>query len=163
MAELRTGHPERARTELAALEALAASPEAEALSVGYSHAGRVLTIASNGLRGEIAAAAGRYDEAIVHLDRAVRLQDGLPYTEPPDWYSPMRHTLGAVLLEAGRPEEAEVVYWQDLHQFPENGYSLLGLSQALAAEGRREEAAAIRERFEKAWADADVTLASSRF
>jgi tetratricopeptide (TPR) repeat protein len=163
LAELRTGHADRARVERAALETLARNPDTRTVLVGYSNGARILTIASSVLSGEIEAAAGRYDAAIVLLDRAVRLQDGLPYTEPPDWYYPTRHDLGAVLLEAGRPEEAETVYWQDLRRYPENGYSLLGLSQALAAEGRTDEAAAVTERFEKAWAGADVELTASRF
>jgi tetratricopeptide (TPR) repeat protein len=163
LADLRTGHAARAERQLAALDALAANPLTGELLVGYSNGASVLTIASNVLAGELAAAARRYDEAILHLDRAVRLQDGLPYTEPPDWYYPVRHNLGAVLLEAGRPREAEVVYWQDLHQFRENGYSLLGLSQSLRAEGRQDEAAEIEARFEKAWAEADRKLDASRF
>jgi tetratricopeptide (TPR) repeat protein len=163
LAELRSGHAERAQAQLAALDAVASNPRTAEQLVGYSNGARVLTIASNVLAGEIDAAARRYDAAIVHLDRAVRLQDGLQYTEPPDWYYPVRHNLGAVLLEAGRPEEAETVYWQDLRQFPENGYSLFGLSQTLRAEGRKDEAAAIEARFEKAWAESDVKLDASRF
>jgi tetratricopeptide (TPR) repeat protein len=163
MAQLRTGHPDRAKAELAALGAAASKPDAASQAVGYSNGARILDIAENALAGEIAAAARDYDAALVRLDRAVRLQDGLLYTEPPDWYYPMRHNLGAVLLAAGRPEEAEVVYWQDLRQFPGNGYSLLGLSQALEAEGRKDEAAAVKVRFTKAWADSDVALVSSRF
>jgi tetratricopeptide (TPR) repeat protein len=163
MAQLRTGHPARAERELSALRAIVRDPKTAEVLVGYSTASKLLTIPEEILAGEIDAAAGRYDRAIGHLDRAVRLQDGLPYTEPPDWYYPVRHSLGAVLLEAGRPEEAEIVFWQDLERFPENGYALFGLREALAAEGRAEEAAAVHARFRKAWADADVELVSSRF
>jgi len=85
------------------------------------------------------------------------------YNEPPDWIVPVRHTLGAVLLEAGYPEEAETVYWQDLSKRQENGYSLYGLWKSLVAQGRTQEAAEILERFEAAWADADTALTSSRF
>jgi tetratricopeptide (TPR) repeat protein len=115
------------------------------------------------LGGEIDAKAGRFDAAIRRLDRAARLQDGLAYTEPPDWYYPVRHTLGAVLLEAGRPDEAESVYWQDLKKNRENGYALFGLVKSYEAQGRAEDASAAKERFHAAWSDADVTLTSSRF
>ncbi len=85
------------------------------------------------LAGEIAAARGNYDAAIAHLERAVRLEDGLVYTEPSEWHYPPRHALGAVLLEAGRAGEAETVYWEDLRRNPENGWALFGLLQALRA------------------------------
>jgi tetratricopeptide (TPR) repeat protein len=70
--------------------------------------------------------------------------------------------LGAVLLEAGRPDEAEAVYWEDLKKNPENGWTLFGLLQALKAQGKKEEAALVEERFKKAWKDADVNLTASR-
>jgi hypothetical protein len=87
----------------------------------------------------------------------------LLYNEPPDWYFPVRHVLGAVLIEAGYPNEAEVVYWADLRRNPGNGYSLFGLKQALEVQGLPDEAQEIAERFEQAWADADHELTTSRF
>jgi tetratricopeptide (TPR) repeat protein len=123
----------------------------------------LLAIAEAVLAGEIEAAAGRYDAAIAHLDRAVRLEDSLVYNEPPGWYYPVRHTLGAVLLEAGRPLEAEVVYWQDLRENPDNGYALHGLAQSLRAQGRDEEASTVAERAAAAWSAADVKLSTSRY
>jgi tetratricopeptide (TPR) repeat protein len=115
------------------------------------------------LTGEIAARQGHYDQAIAHLDKAVRLEDALDYVEPPDWHYPMRQSLGAVLLLAARPVEAEVVYWEDLRRNPENGWALFGLKESLLAQGKKDEATEIEKRFEKAWARADVTLTSSRF
>jgi predicted Zn-dependent protease len=86
----------------------------------------------------------------------------LIYTEPPDWHAPVRQTLGAVLLEADRPAEAEVVFWEDLRQNPENGWSLFGLAKSLRAQGKSDAAAEAETRFRKAWANADVELASPR-
>ena len=74
----------------------------------------VLAIAPEVLAGEIAARPSEFDAAVAHLERAVRLEDGLVYTEPAEWHYPPRHALGAVLLAAGRPAEAETVYWEDL-------------------------------------------------
>jgi hypothetical protein len=85
------------------------------------------------------------------------------YTEPPDWYYPIRQSLGVVLLEAGKAVDAERVYREDLGRFRENGWSLFGLAQALHTQGKHAEAAAVDERFKKAWATADVTLTASRF
>jgi hypothetical protein len=68
-----------------------------------------------------------------------------------------------MLMDAGRPNEAEVVYAADLRKNPENGYSLFGLKLALERQGKTDDALAVTERFNRAWADADVELTSSRF
>ena len=93
----------------------------------------------------------------------MRLEDGLQYMEPPFWYYPIRHSLGAVLLKTGRAAEAETVYREDLKRFPENGWSLYGLAQSLCAQKKADEAAAVDQRLKKSWAHADVTLMASRF
>jgi len=123
----------------------------------------VIQVALHTLAGELAAKRGYHDMAIAELHRAVLLQDGLEYIEPPDWHYSVRQSLGAVLLEAGRPLEAEVVYWDDLRKNPENGWSLYGLMKALEAQGKTEQAEAIGKRFEKAWSRSDVKLTASRF
>jgi tetratricopeptide (TPR) repeat protein len=163
LAYLRQSRAAQARRELAALSAIADDHRNESVLIGFTNGARLLRVAMEVVAGEIDAAARRYDRAIAHLDTAVRLQDSLTYTEPPDWYYPVRQTLGAVLLEAGRPAEAEVVYWADLRQYPENGYSLRGLVQALRDQGREDDAAAMQERFRRAWSHSDVQLISSRF
>jgi predicted Zn-dependent protease len=65
-------------------------------------------------------------------------------------------------MDAGRPDEAESVFWEDLKKNPENGWSLSGLAQALRAQGKNDEASAVEARFARAWREADVTLAGSR-
>src|SRR5262252_2783357 len=123
----------------------------------------VMTIAQEVLAGNIDAAKKNYDSAVSHLERAVRFEDALVYTEPAEFHYPPRQALGAALLEAGRNAEAETVYWEDLRRNKENGWSLFGLMQALKAQGKNDDAALIEARFKKAWAKADVTLSSSRF
>ena len=137
--------------------------EENAYNVGFGDVERLLTIGAEIVEGEIDAAEKQYADATAHLERAVRLEDGLLYNEPPDWYFPVRHVLGAVLLEAGLPAEAEVVYWADLRKNPDNGYSLFGLKRSFEAQGRLDDALAIAERFDKAWTDADHELTTSRF
>lgn len=120
-------------------------------------------IAERMLAAELAAAQGDYDTAIAALREAVPIEDAIPYDEPPGWHAPVRHTLGALLLAADRPEEAEAVYREELRRNPENGWSLYGLAQALTAQGRTDEAAGVNARYTAAWAHADVELAGSRF
>src|SRR5204862_5532295 len=123
----------------------------------------IMSIAQEVLAGNLDAAKKNYDSAVAHLERAVRLEDALVYTEPAEFHYPPRQALGAVLLEAGRPAEAETVYWEDLRRNKESGWSLFGLMQALKAQGKNEVEELVEARFKKAWAHADVTLTASRF
>ena len=100
---------------------------------------------------------------IQHLRAAIQYQDDLPYMEPPYWYYPVRQSLGAALLQTNRPEEAELVYRDDLETAPHNGWSLFGLAQSLRAQGKVEESQVIQTQFEEAWKYADVTLSNSQF
>jgi tetratricopeptide (TPR) repeat protein len=119
----------------------------------------VLAVAKAHLAGEMAAKQGRIDEAVKHLGQAIAGEDELTYAEPPEWYLPIRQRLGAVLLEAGRPKQAEKAFRDDLVHRPENGWSLHGLARSLRAQKRTRDAARIEARFEKAWERADVELA----
>lgn len=160
-----TGKLNDAGGELDELRNITAQKSLEAYRVTFSRNGarQILAIAVEVLAGELAAKNGDFDQAIARLHRAVLLEDNLIYNEPPDWHVPVRQLLGAVLLEAGRPDEAESIYWQDLSRNRENGWSLFGLMQSLRAQGKTEQAAVIENRFHKAWNRADVTLTASRF
>jgi tetratricopeptide (TPR) repeat protein len=109
----------------------------------------ILRIAPEVIAGEIAAKRKNWDAATLHFDRAIRYEDALIYQEPPDWHAPVRQNLGAVLLEAGRPDEAEAVYWEDLKKNPDNVWSLAGLVQALKAQKKDDDAARIAARLKK--------------
>jgi len=122
-----------------------------------------LSIAVHALSGEIATRRGDLEAGLTHFREAAKIEDGGLYFEPPKWYYPIRHSLGATLLKARHPAEAEKVYRTDLRRFPENGWSLFGLAQALRAQKKHSEADAVEARFRKAWASTDVTLTASRF
>jgi tetratricopeptide (TPR) repeat protein len=158
-----TGQLDEAVTEQQAVAAAAAAMPADRIIGDNTPAAALLHLAAETLAGEITARRGHTDDALKHLQEAVRTQDALPYSEPPPWYYPARQSLGAVLLGAGRPAEAEVVYREDLERNPENGWSLFGLAQALRARGAKEQAAEIDQRYRKAWEHADVALTTSRF
>jgi hypothetical protein len=159
------GKLDDATQELGGLQRIGSMDSLDGQRVTFSRNGgkTILTIAARVLAGEMAAKRGDYEQAIASLHRGVLLEDNLIYTEPPDWHVPVRQSLGAVLLAAGRPAEAEAVYWQDLNQNRENGWALFGLMLSLRAQGKEAEAAAIESRFRAAWNRADVTLTASRF
>jgi tetratricopeptide (TPR) repeat protein len=163
LAYIHTNRLDMARKELQPLSDAGEAMGTVKHYVGFATAETLLTIAEEIVRGELASAKGNTLEGLARLERAVRLEDSLRYNEPPDWYFPVRHLLGAMLLDADRPNEAEVVYAADLRKNPENGYSLFGLKYALEKQGKREDAQAVDKRFDRAWADATHTLTSSRY
>jgi tetratricopeptide (TPR) repeat protein len=152
---------QEAELELEELRKIAADPALDGQVTFSANSGdAILRIAPEVVAGRIAAKRKEWDRAILHLDRAIRYEDALIYQEPHDWHAPVRGDLGNVLLAAGRPDEAEVVFWEDLKKFPENGWSLYGLMSALKAQGKADAAATIEARFNKAWKNADFTRAA---
>jgi tetratricopeptide (TPR) repeat protein len=121
----------------------------------------LLKIAERVLAGEMAARRGEFEAGIQATREALQLETTLPYSEPPFWFQPVRHNLGAILLLAGRAGEAESVYREDLRLNPENGWALQGL--VLSLQAQHKDAAQEQTRLQAAWAQADVTLTGSRF
>jgi tetratricopeptide (TPR) repeat protein len=128
---------------------------------GSKYCESMLAIASPMLQGEILVREGKIDEGLTQLRYAVCVEDALPYQEPPGWILPVRHALGANLMQAGRYAEAEQVYREDLAQFPENGWSLYGLARSLRLQEKSKEASEIEARFHRCWVDADLKITSS--
>lgn len=159
MAFVGKGQLEGARNELQKLKTIAATPSLDQQRVwDINTTASLLQIASEVLFGKLAQKQGEYERAIEHFRKAVDLQDALIYNEPPDWYYPVRLSLGSALLEANRPAEAESVYREDLRRNPKSGWSLFGLTQSLLGQDKTAEAAQAQEEFEKAWLWADVKL-----
>ncbi|MFM1896866.1 MAG: hypothetical protein RLZZ385_1940 [Pseudomonadota bacterium] len=158
-----TNQMPQASSELENIRRQAADETVDQTGVGPTPASQLLTIAGFALEGEIKEAQGDLNGAIEAYNRAVQLEDTNNYTEPPDWSQPIRHYLGAALLDAGRPADAETVYRQDLEWNQYNGWSTWGLYQALEAQGKAEEAEIVKRQFESLWRNADVMLERSRF
>lgn len=149
------GRPAMARLERAEfVSAVTLVPQGAVAQINPAH--RVLELALRVLDGEIAYVERDYDRAERELRAAIAIEDTLLYMEPPDWMQPARHTLGVVLMDAGRFADAESTYREDLARWPENGWSLLGLEGALRAQGRDPEADEVRRRLDLAWAGADI-------
>lgn len=158
-----TGRPEQARFELEQLKVFSHDPALRKLTIwDINDVGALLDIAVLVLEGEIATGAGDLTAAVRHFEKAVALEDGLAYNEPPDWFFSVRHHLGAALIKAGKAAAAEAVYRRDLELFPRNGFALHGLWQSLSKQGKTQEAEEIGQQFEEAWQYADVRLEGSK-
>jgi len=154
------GRVREAEKEAAAFRTAVAAISKDA-AWGSNTAAGAMAVGLPYVEGEIAYRKGNKTAAIAKLREAVAREDALKYDEPPAWTVPTRHSLGAVLIASRRYAEAEAVYREDLRRYPENGWSLRGLAQALEAQGKRPEAADVKARLAKAWARADVVVDSS--
>jgi hypothetical protein len=117
-----------------------------------------LELAANVLNARIAAARGENEQAIKYWARAVEIEDRLNYGEPPEWFYPVRESLGAALLLNGHADRAEAVFRADLEQYPRNPRSLFGLLKSLEAQKKSVGLEEVRREFEAAWKNADMTL-----
>ena len=111
----------------------------------------VLKLARAVAVGRLAQAQGDNQAAVAAFEEAATLQDGLPYSEPPFWYYPVRQTLGAALLQAGRLDEAEAQFKRALERTPNNGWSYFGLAKVYAALGNAAAAKQAEENLAKTW------------
>jgi len=128
---------------------------------GNNPAPAILAIATPMLEGEILVREGKVDAGAAKLREAVKAEDALHYDEPPGWILPVRHSLGATLLQAGRFGAAEEVYREDLKRLPNNGWSLFGLARSLKLQNKTAEATDVEARFKTTWAKGDFELTSS--
>ena len=161
LAHSATGDVEQAREHQTRVAAIAADEDLPGM--GRVSAKDMLRLAATALEADVVSRHEAPEKAIPLLEEAINIQDNLAYTEPPPWYMPMRQTLGAVLLEAGQPDHAEVAFREDLKDWPENGWSLFGLLESLRAQGKTDEANRVQRRFLRAWSRADIVLTAARF
>ena len=144
------GDEKAAWAEVAAIEQLIAEADMSDLEAQWLPARDVLGIAKHVVEARIEQAQGNYSAAEHHLHEAIGLQDGLSYMEPPYWYYPVRQTLGAVLLQQGRAEEAIATFEKALDEAPRNGWALWGMLQAQIATGSKDHSK-IEAAFKEAW------------
>jgi tetratricopeptide (TPR) repeat protein len=154
-----TGHLEMAERERKTLEAVRKEMPPDAEFSMYSNKARTfLDLAANILDARISSAHSDRARAIEYWKNAVQIQDGLYYGEPPEWFYPVRESLGAALMLNGQPAQAEAVFRADLEQYPRNPRSLFGLLKSSEAQNKIPDAEWVRREFEAAWKNADVTL-----
>jgi tetratricopeptide (TPR) repeat protein len=117
-----------------------------------------LDLAANILDARIAAARADCELEIEYWKNAVQIQDKLYYGEPPEWFYPVRESLGSALLQNGQAAQAEAVFRADLEQYPRNPRSLFGLLKSLEAQKKTSNTDWVRREFESAWKNADMPL-----
>lgn len=159
MALAAKGRLDEARADHAELCRLAGAVP-PGLRAGNNTARDVIDVAARVLEARIAEKAGE-PGALALWAGAVAKADTLAYSEPSDWFYPVRHYHGAALLAAKKYREAEAVYREDLARNPANGWGLFGLSQALKGQKKFKEASAVSQQFEEAWSRADFKLTTT--
>ena len=140
-----------AAAEAAAIDAIATTGDLSFLIDNYIPADQLLQIARHVVLGRIAQHRGDDDAAVEAFNEAAALQDGMPYMEPPYWYYPVRQSLGAALLEAGRAEEAAEAFRASLEAAPNNGWAIYGLIEAQKTLGDAAGAKASEAALAKTW------------
>ena len=155
---LATGNLVAADNELSQLRTITARSDLDGLRMEFNQSRDLLRIAERVLTGWNYATAGSFDAALAALQEAVNFEAELFYGEPPEWSVPTHQDLGAVLLLANKAAEAEAVFENDLAIFPENGWSLYGLMQALQAQGKHAEYTTVERTFQRVWETADVAI-----
>ena len=157
-ARLRSGDTPGARESLARVRAIADSSRA---AFRFHPARTLLGVLAGILDGEIERADKRLPEAIAAFARAVAMDDALVIDDPEPLPFAARHWLGAALIDARRFADAEGTYRADLVRHPHNGWSLVGLQQALRAQGKATRE--VDDDLRRSWSRSDITLRASRF
>lgn len=152
-----------AKEESLLLDVLANDKALEKMTIWQINSmSNIVNIADKVLKAEILASERNYSQSIKLLQKAVKIEDGLNYNEPPDWFFSTRHHLGAIFIEAGKYNEAIKVYEEDLKQFPKNGWAYHGMKLAYQKLNNKAKAAEMDKLINDAWANADVKITASR-
>ena len=140
-----------AEAEAKVIETIERTTDFSLLTTAGIPAPEVLKLARAVVQGRIALALGNADAAIGRFEQAALLQEGLPYTEPPYWYYPVRQSLAAALMQAGRLGDAEDQFRRALARAPNNGWSYYGLAELYKARGDAEAARTTEADLAKTW------------
>lgn len=163
MAFLSLGEMEKAKKELYSLETFAKDESLKEITIWDINTVSVLVqIARNVLKAEILAKEFKYSESISLLREAIKIEDGLNYNEPPDWFFSVRHHLGAIQIEAGLYNDAVSTYKEDLLRLPKNGWALHGLKLAYENLNKQDKVKEVELLRKQSWENADIVLTTSR-
>jgi tetratricopeptide (TPR) repeat protein len=157
MAFARRGDFGNAQSEQKAFLDTAKSVPAGSMS-SLNPTSKILSIADDALRARIAEAKHDNKSALEFFNKGVSDEDALAYDEPPQWFHPVRESLGGFLLRRGKYAEAEKVFRADLERNRHSGRSLFGLMESLKGQKKTADAAISQREFETAWKNADTKL-----
>ena len=161
LAHVGRGDLDAAAAELALLDAIVKGDAIQTRERPFILGASNSAVAHSDLAARLELARGNQKAGLKLLRKAVKQEDALPYVEPPYWYYPIRQALGAALLDAGQPAQAEAVYREDLKKHPHNGWSLYGLMKSLEAQGKTQQASDVEQHFAAIWGRADIELTAS--
>jgi hypothetical protein len=154
----RTGKPDDAERERAAMNEIAKSLPPDAMFGMLNTASSIVDLSDTYLSAQIALARKDPKSAIALLTKAGKQEENLIYDEPPVWWLPVRESLGATLLKYNKPADAENVFRAELEWSPRSGRALAGLMQSLKAQNKSYDAAAVEQQLKASWKNADTTL-----
>ena len=163
LALVRKGELIKASEQLTELHTILENSGSVQVSAWINNPFNILRVAEKVLEAELHAKSGKKELARRTFEAAVQLEDALRYNEPADWHKPVRHAYGAYLIQVGEYTRSESIFREDLAVYPENGWSLKGLHEALTHQKKNKEAAEVLTRYRKSWARSDVALNSSTF
>lgn len=155
LAFLAKGETDKGAAERAAFDAALKEIPEDAPFSDMNRARHIFGIAEKVLDSKLALAAKDRAKAIALLREAVKLEDQLNYGEPPDWFLPVRETLGSTLLLGGDAAEAEKVFRDGLKQYRRSGRCLFGLAMSLKEQGNEYSARLVDQQFRAAWKNTD--------
>ena len=152
VAYAKQGEAAKAAAEAEAIAALSKSADLKFLSGGGVPAPEIMAVARHIVKARTAQSAKDHETAIREFRAAAKITDTLAYMEPPFWYFPVRQSLGAALMMAGKTDEAMQMFRKSLVKFPNNGWALYGLMQSYKANGDTVGMNQTRKLFDNAWA-----------
>lgn len=163
MAYIQTGQIKAAKTHLASIQKNIKDPILEKRRIPFNAPLPIARIAEKILNGSILFSEKKYKKAILSLNEAINIEDGLIYTEPNDWPIPARQFLGAYYLKMGKPALAEKVYQDDLIWNPGNGWSYIGLHQIAKKRSNAQQMAEYESKYKIAFSKAEEIPTGSVF
>lgn len=153
----------KAKAEFIKLEVVSHDKSFEKMTIWEINSmSSIVNIASNVLKAELLASEKKYDQSIKLLMKAVKIEDGLNYNEPPDWFFSVRHHLGAIQIEAGKYDDAIKTYEEDLRRLPKNGWAHHGLKSAYQKLNNKAKVREMEQLISQSWATADIKITTSR-
>jgi tetratricopeptide (TPR) repeat protein len=119
---------------------------------------RILAVASLDLRGNLASFGGHYDRAVALLNDAVKKEQDIGYSEPPQYSRPALESLGYAYIRARKWEDSRAAFEKALAERPKSGFALYGIAYSYEQQGELEKAATAYCAFLEAWKNADTDL-----